>query len=348
MKRLNRMQLRRLISETVFREQTEPSQKNTPAGTLRSTGETAPDNKSALIVKNDSALSSLLSTLNTKYSGEYYIWSKSKQVFRDIHQAGSYYKSGSGDPYTYELVGKGTDKNGKEGNKYRVVSGPKHSRAGAKPIGATFVMPGKLTPIPTPPQASEREFPMNPTQVNLLTNKYNEALQEALKAEKAYSTSTIRIQLGIGNASDMFTRTKLSSSLKAIVNDCKNLQAEIQGAIQDNGNKGTVSGEDFDHLNGLFEDILKKHVSALNLDRNDRQPAIASYERFDKVANTKFTKGILSEFFEIGKVLRGSLDAQLPEGKFGDHIQIWRNNFSNPEAANKMIGRSKGGREPDA
>ena len=152
------MQLRRLISEMVIREQTEPSQKHTPAGSLNLTGKSASDNKSAMIVKKDSSLSTLLDTLNTRYSGEYYIWSKSKNLFPGIHQSGAYFKKGSGDPYTYQLLGKGQTKDGREGNRYRVISGPKHSSAGAKPIGATFVMAGELAPVPVPPQASGTGF----------------------------------------------------------------------------------------------------------------------------------------------------------------------------------------------
>jgi len=360
--RVTKRQLRRIISESLGLkfEQAEPSIKQEKTLIVKTTGEKASDNSKALIVDQDSegvsVFKHLIKTLGSKYSGEYYVWSGSKRISDDstYYEVGEYYKK-SGDPYTYQLIGKGKTKDGKEGNNYRVISGPKHSRAGARPIGATFVYTKDdiiPTPKPTPPQTSKREFPINATQVDLLTNSYKQALAEAQKAEKDFN-SLSGIQKGnFQQYTVIFTGaqggTKLTDSIQELINDCNALQQEIKGALSDNGNNGSVSGEDFDYLESVLDDILKKHASIVSPTQKVKPKA--GIKQLDSFLNKKFkySKGILDQFFSIGETLfSGGTDAELPSGTMGDNIQILRNNFSDPKAANQMIGRGKGGREQD-
>ena len=147
----------------LIKEATEPNKENTPAGTLNLTGESAADNSGAMLVKKDSSKSTLMSTLGTKYEGDYYIWKKSKKVFPSIHQSGAYYKEGSGDPYTYDYLGE--TESGKR--RYRVISGPinngtyksgklKGKKIGTRPIGAIFTMGKELDPVPTPESTGDQ------------------------------------------------------------------------------------------------------------------------------------------------------------------------------------------------
>ena len=111
-----------------------------------------------MLVKNDEALKKLFKALGTKYSGPYYIWSESEGAGisdGNLRTAGSFYKKGSGDPYTYEKV---------SGNTYRVISGPLNKgkyksgkTIGTRPIGATFTMKDPPEPIPI-------EIPYDPTE----------------------------------------------------------------------------------------------------------------------------------------------------------------------------------------
>jgi hypothetical protein len=147
--KLTGYKLRRLV-ESVLYEADEP-ENQTDGHVLTASKTPASDNKKAILVKNDSALKTLLKALGTKYSGPYYIWSESEGAGigdDNLRTAGSFYKQGAGDPYTYEKI---------SGDKYRVVSGPLNKgkyksgkTIGARPIGATFTMKTAPDPIPPP------------------------------------------------------------------------------------------------------------------------------------------------------------------------------------------------------
>jgi membrane-bound inhibitor of C-type lysozyme len=147
--KLTGYKLRRLV-ESVLYEADEPKDQG-GGRTLTISKTVASDNKKAMLVKNDEDLKNLMKALGTKYSGPYYIWSESEGAGigdNNLKNAGSFYKKGAGDPYTYEKV---------SGDKYRVISGPLNKgkyksgkTIGARPIGATFTMKTAPDPIPPP------------------------------------------------------------------------------------------------------------------------------------------------------------------------------------------------------
>jgi hypothetical protein len=160
MKKLNRYSLRALIQEA-----TEPDKKQSRGIAVKVSVEggkspiKAADNSNALLAIGEDGgkelLQDLAKTLGTRYNAEYYVWAK-RNPGKSIVRLGEFYKKGSGDPYTYEFLGKDGDK-----NKYRVISGPFNKgkyksgknagkEIGTRPIGAIFTMGKELDPVPQP------------------------------------------------------------------------------------------------------------------------------------------------------------------------------------------------------
>ena len=306
---LSRMQLRRLISETVLQEQEEQQFLGF---------DLVPDHPGALKFKTPltAPIRAMFDKLKKELNAanidpeNYYL---AKSYYPDYIEKGtpgifgatglSLGISEEGDPYTYKPVG---------GGKLMVVSGP---RPGS--VGKTFKPKKEITPDPKPggldpqpPVASKREFPFDIAwrHTDLVSKNLGEVIADLEELEEAISGDRDS-KLGMGNDNQYFVpgSNEYSSRPSNRLRYVQGLFGSLSQFIQRSLNQGLISGADFDEAKEMYNEAAQALVDIRADTAKLSKKMRRVIEKSRNADSTKITRQSVELFYAKDDPFHGNL-----------------------------------------